>query len=279
MAPPAPHAAPTDAARPAAAAGGRPAPDPARAACGLGRAGTAQTPSGAPASWGSRASPHRNQTATHRYPRKSQPFRPGCQPTGSVAFSHSTDHHPAEHGDASEEYERAYDDRDEPAGISERPRLRRPVAPARSGPRGRRGARGPVSAVTRATSCSPSSVECSPGRLSTRPGDARRARADPPAHRQLVPPAYAGPGPTRKDTTNERMDRQRNGISPSQPPPRERTIDDDDEPGSGAHDADRYSTLPGDAFHCPGRRARLGGVQYGGATRPARRLPSQVHRS
>src|SRR5262249_28946233 len=138
--------------------------------------------------------------------------------------------------------------------------------------------RGTPRAFTRATSSSPSSVECSLGRLSSRPGDARRVRADPPAPRQLGPPAYAGPGRTRKDTTNERMDRQRNGISPSQPQPRERTIDDDDEPGSGAHDADRYSTLPGDAFHCPGRGARLGSVQYGGATRPARRLPSQVHR-
>src|SRR5262249_35662738 len=45
----------------------------------------------------------------------------------------------AEHGDARDEYERAYDDPDEPAGVPERPRLRRAVPPTCSGPRGRRG--------------------------------------------------------------------------------------------------------------------------------------------
>src|SRR5262249_61988571 len=93
----------------------------------------------APASWGSRASPHQSPTAPHRFPPESPPFRPGCQPTGSVAFSRSTDHHPAEHGDARDEYERAYDDPDEPAGVPARPRLRRAVPPTCSGPRGRRG--------------------------------------------------------------------------------------------------------------------------------------------
>src|SRR5262249_7374717 len=76
---------------------------------------------------GSRASPNQNPTATHRWSPESPPFRPGCQPPAPVAFSHSTNHRPAEHGDASEEYERAYDDPDEPAGVRERPRLRHPV--------------------------------------------------------------------------------------------------------------------------------------------------------
>src|SRR5262249_58986610 len=79
-------------------------------------------------------------------PNRSTPFPVGIStvppwlPTDGVrSFSRSTDHHPAEHGDARDEYERAYDDPDEPAGVPERPRLRRAVPPTCSGPRGRRG--------------------------------------------------------------------------------------------------------------------------------------------
>src|SRR5262249_51952144 len=49
--------------------------------------------------------------------------------------------------DAREEYERAYDEPDEPAGVSERPRLRHPVPPAHSGQRGRRGGPGRAPAL------------------------------------------------------------------------------------------------------------------------------------
>src|SRR5215468_8382708 len=79
-------------------------------------------------------------------PNRSTPFPAGIStvppwlPTDGVrSFSRSTDYRPAEHGDARDEYERAYDDRDEPAGVPERPRLRRAVPPTCSGPRGRRG--------------------------------------------------------------------------------------------------------------------------------------------
>src|SRR5262249_9088217 len=135
------------------------------------------------------------------------------------AFSHSTDHRPAENGDASEEYERAYDDPDEQAGVPERPRLRHPVPHRRT--REQRGSarravsrtlRATLRAFTRATSSSCSSVECSLGSLSSRLWDARRARAihQPPSS-SVLPHT---PGRGRQGRTPLMTTRIANGTAP-----------------------------------------------------------------